>query len=53
MENFNYLLVAFVIIWAILFIYIAILARRQRRLRQEIDLLKTNLQKQPPGRGEN
>ena len=53
MENLNYLLATFIIIWAVLFIYIAILSQRQRRLRREIDLLKTNLQQQPPRRGEN
>ncbi|MFC1981209.1 CcmD family protein [Chloroflexota bacterium] len=52
MENLNYLLAAFIIIWAVLFIYIAILSCRQRRLRREIDLLKTN-PRQTPGRGEN
>ncbi len=42
MENLNYLLATFLIIWAVLFIYIAILSHRQRRLKREIDMLKTS-----------
>ncbi len=53
MGNVNYLLAAFIIIWAVLFIYIAALSQRQKRLRREIDLLKKNLNQQPPGRGNN
>ncbi len=47
MENFGYLLAAFIIIWAVLFGYVFILSQRQRRLRQEIELLKTGLHEQP------
>jgi CcmD family protein len=42
MENLNYLLATFLIIWAVLFIYIAILSHKQRRLKHEIDILKTS-----------
>jgi CcmD family protein len=47
MANLNYLLAAFIIIWAVLFVYIAVLARRQRRVRREIDRLKTSLSQLP------
>lgn len=53
MENFNYLLAAFIIIWAVLFIYIAILSQRQRRVRQQIELLKTNLHQPLSSGGDN
>jgi CcmD family protein len=39
-DNLGYLFAAFVIVWAALFAYLFSLSRRQRRLRQEIDLLK-------------
>ena len=43
MENLNYLLATFIIIWIIFFIYIAILSHKQKRLKREIDILKSNL----------
>jgi CcmD family protein len=52
MENFNYLLAAFIIIWVVLFVYIAVLSQRQRRVRREIDLLRTSLSR-PPKRDDN
>jgi len=39
-DNLGYLFAAFVIVWAALFAYLFSLSRRQRRLRQETDLLK-------------
>lgn len=39
-DNLGYLFAAFVIVWTALFAYLLSLSRRQRRLRQEIDLLK-------------
>ena len=46
MDNLNYLLAAFIVIWVVLFIYILVLLQRQRRLRRDINLLKTTLQEQ-------
>ncbi len=40
MENAGYLFAAFAIVWVVLFGYIFILSRRQKRLRRELDLLK-------------
>jgi CcmD family protein len=50
MDDLSYLLAAFIIIWVGLFIYIAVLACRQGRLRRDIDRLKSERQ-QPPERG--
>ena len=46
MENAGYLFAAYAIVWAVLFGYIFILSRRQKRLRREIDLLKEALHKE-------
>jgi CcmD family protein len=46
MENAGYLFAAYAIVWAVLFGYIFILSRRQKRLRREIDLLKEVLHKE-------
>lgn len=46
MENAGYLLAAFAIVWVVLFGYIFILSRRQRQLRQDIDLLKEALKEE-------
>jgi len=43
MENAGYLFAAFGIIWASFFVYVFVLWRRQRQLRQEIDALKEAL----------
>ncbi len=40
MENANYLLAAFAIIWALVFGYVLLLFNRQRRLRREINSLR-------------
>lgn len=45
MENAGYLLAAFAVVWVVLFGYIFILAQRQKRLRQEIELLKEVVEK--------
>jgi CcmD family protein len=49
MENLNYLLAAFIIIWAVLFGYIGSLSWRQRHVRREIDRLKEELRPPPTG----
>ena len=40
MENAEYILAAFTIVWVVVFGYILSLFNRQRRLRREIDSLK-------------
>lgn len=52
MENLNYLMATFIIIWAVLFIYIAVLSHRQRRLKREIETLKSSLH-QTSGKDKN
>ncbi len=46
MENFGYLLAAFIIIWVAVFAYVFSLSQRQKRLRREIDQLKATLQEE-------
>ncbi len=43
MQNAGFLFAAFTIIWALVFVYVVILFTRQRKLRQEIELLKEAL----------
>lgn len=40
MENADYLLAAYTIVWLVLFGYVLLLLRQQGRLRREIDSLK-------------
>jgi CcmD family protein len=40
MENAGYLLAAFAIVWAVIFGYVLLLLKQQKRLRREIDSLK-------------
>ena len=40
MENAEYMLAAFAIVWAVVFGYVLVLFNRQRKLRREIGLLK-------------
>jgi CcmD family protein len=44
MENAGYLLAAFIIIWAALLAYTFIIARRQTRMRQDIELIREQLE---------
>jgi CcmD family protein len=53
MDNFDYLLAAFSIVWVVLFAYIAVLSRRQRRVQREIDRLKTDPRRSPPAEDEH
>jgi CcmD family protein len=46
MENAGYLFAVFAIIWAVLFVYVLSLIRRQQQLRRDIDLLKEALDKE-------
>ena len=48
MENAGYLLAAFGVIWLGLLLYVFVLAQRQAKLRQDIELLQENLKDQQP-----
>ena len=43
MENAGYLLAAFIIIWAVCFVYILFMQRRQRKLEKEIQVLQKSM----------
>lgn len=43
MENLGYLLAAFIIIWAVLFVYLFVLSARGKQLRREMDSLKREI----------
>ncbi len=43
MDNFSYLFAAYTVIWAILFIYVFVLAKRQSSLKREIENLKNSI----------
>ena len=45
MENLGYLVAAYAIIWAVVFGYVLVLQRKQRRLKREIDALKESTEK--------
>ena len=45
MENLEYLVAAYSVIWLAISVYVFILYRRQRQLRQEIDSLKEKVMK--------
>ena len=40
MENLNYLFAAFTVVWALIFLYVMLLSRRNRSLEQEIEELR-------------
>jgi len=40
LDNLDYLFAAFATVWAAVFIYIILLAQKQRRLQQEMDRLE-------------
>lgn len=40
MENSGFLFAAFAIVWVVVFFYVMVLFRRQRRLKRDIDLMK-------------
>ena len=44
MEDLEYLFAAFAIVWAATFVYLVILLRRERRLRNNIDSIKQIMQ---------
>lgn len=47
MQNLPYLLVAYALVWAVIFGYVLSLAQRQRRLQGEIEALKRVLEARP------
>ena len=45
MENLEYLLAAYTVIWAVVFGYVLFMQRKQRRLQRQIDMLRKSLDK--------
>jgi len=45
MENLGYLLAAYAVIWAVVFGYILVLQRKQRKLKKQVDALKESMEK--------
>jgi len=45
MENLEYLLAAYTIIWAVVFGYVLFMQRKQRRLQQQINRLQESVDK--------
>ncbi|MDD4635711.1 MAG: CcmD family protein [Dehalococcoidales bacterium] len=43
MENAGYMLAAFILIWAALLAYIFVLARKQAKMRRDIELVQEQL----------
>ena len=48
MTNLNFLFAAYTAVWVLLFLYIHVLARRNRALEKEIEELRELLQRRPP-----
>jgi CcmD family protein len=44
MENSGYLLAAYSVIWAVVFCFVFVLSRRQRRLQRELDYLRKKME---------
>jgi len=44
MDNLNYLFAAFTAVWALIFVYVMVLSRRNRALEREIEELRELLQ---------
>jgi CcmD family protein len=49
MKNFEFLLTAWMVVWAVFFVYEISVARRITQVRQEIERLKLLLQQQVQG----
>jgi CcmD family protein len=45
MENLSFLFAAYAAVWALLFVYVVVLARRNRALEREIEELRQLLQR--------
>jgi CcmD family protein len=45
MENIGYLLAAYTVIWAVVFGYVLVMQRKQRKLQRQITLLQESLDK--------
>jgi len=45
MENMGFLLAAYTVIWAIVFVYILFMRKKQRRLQRQIDMLQESINK--------
>jgi CcmD family protein len=46
MENLGYLFAAYTVIWAVVFGYVLFMQRKQKRLQQQIALLRESVDKQ-------
>jgi CcmD family protein len=49
MENLAYLFAAYTIIWAVIFGYIVFIYLKQKKLQQQIDLLKQSVEEPDTG----
>jgi CcmD family protein len=49
MKNFEFLFTAWMVVWAVFFVYEISVARRITQVRQEIERLKLQLQQQAQG----
>ena len=45
MENIGYLFAAYAVIWAVVFVYILFIQKKQRRPQRQIDLLQKSVDK--------
>ncbi|ADJ25758.1 conserved hypothetical protein [Dehalogenimonas lykanthroporepellens BL-DC-9] len=43
MDNIEYLFAVFAVIWILVFFYIALMIRRQQRIKKEIEILEETL----------
>jgi CcmD family protein len=46
MENLGYLFAAYTVIWAVVFGYVLFMQRKQKKLQQQIDLLRESTDKE-------
>jgi len=44
MENIGYLLAAYTVIWAVVFGYVLVMQRKQRRLQRQLDRLQESIE---------
>ena len=45
MENLGYLLAAYTVIWAVVFGYVLVMQRKQRKLKRQVEVLQESLGK--------
>jgi CcmD family protein len=49
MENAGYLLAAFIVIWVVVFGYVGFMIRKQKKLQQQIDILRETIERSKTG----